>query len=105
MCSSSLDSVMSAADRRHKHSRLSEASLARLGLPAHPDLLSLRVCASCQACLTQLACCTKLYRACLQDRTGRTALHWAAESNHIETARTLLDFGIELKTEECMGRC
>jgi ankyrin repeat protein len=40
----------------------------------------------------------------VQDRTNRTALHWAAESNHVETARTLLDFGIDLKAQECMGR-
>jgi hypothetical protein len=67
----------------------------------HSDLLSLGV----HTTSGLLSCFAPWYCACLQDRTGRTALHWAAESNHVETARTLLDFGIDLKTEECMGRC
>lgn len=42
---------------------------------------------------------------CAQDRTGRSALHWAAESDHADTVRTLLDFNIDYKAEDCMGRC
>lgn len=36
---------------------------------------------------------------------GRSALHWAAESDHVDTVRTLLDFNIDYKAQDCMGRC
>eukprot|EP00775_Hariotina_reticulata_P002654 gene2655-2953_t len=39
-----------------------------------------------------------------QDKTGRTALHWAAESNQLEAAKTLIDFGINLHALDSMGR-
>jgi hypothetical protein len=42
---------------------------------------------------------------CLQDKTGRTALHWAAECNQIEAAQTLIDYGCNVKALEGMGRC
>lgn len=40
----------------------------------------------------------------LQDRTGRTALHWAAECNQVEAAKTLLEYGADVRAQECMGR-
>jgi hypothetical protein len=40
----------------------------------------------------------------LQDKTGRTALHWAAECNQIEAAQTLIDYGCNVKALEGMGR-
>jgi ankyrin repeat protein len=40
----------------------------------------------------------------LQDKTGRSALHWAAESNQLEAAKTLIDFGINLLAMDSMGR-
>ncbi|KAI8467738.1 MAG: ankyrin repeat-containing domain protein [Monoraphidium minutum] len=39
-----------------------------------------------------------------RDRLMRTALHWAAEMGHHDTAKTLLDFGVELTTLDCTGR-
>eukprot|EP00879_Flechtneria_rotunda_P004851 GHRR01005125.1.p1 GENE.GHRR01005125.1~~GHRR01005125.1.p1 ORF type:complete len:196 (+),score=77.08 GHRR01005125.1:170-757(+) len=39
-----------------------------------------------------------------QDKTGRTALHWAAECNQVEAAKTLIDYGCEVQKLECMGR-
>ncbi|KIY92912.1 hypothetical protein MNEG_15050 [Monoraphidium neglectum] len=40
-----------------------------------------------------------------RDRLMRTALHWAAEMGHHETAKTLLDFGVDVRTSDCTGRC
>jgi hypothetical protein len=52
-----------------------------------------------------LCCCLCCCASCLQDRTGRTALHWAAECNQIEAAQTLIDYGCNIKALEGMGRC
>ena len=30
---------------------------------------------------------------CAQDKTGRTALHWACDAGHMEVARRLLEYG------------
>lgn len=40
----------------------------------------------------------------LQDKLQRTALHWAAELNHIEAAEALLDYGCDPLAVECNGR-
>ncbi|WIA13754.1 hypothetical protein OEZ85_007304 [Tetradesmus obliquus] len=40
----------------------------------------------------------------MTDKTGRTALHWAAECNQIEAAQTLIDYGCNVKALEGMGR-
>eukprot|EP00882_Tetradesmus_deserticola_P006660 GHRQ01007013.1.p1 GENE.GHRQ01007013.1~~GHRQ01007013.1.p1 ORF type:complete len:195 (+),score=75.21 GHRQ01007013.1:144-728(+) len=40
----------------------------------------------------------------MTDRTGRTALHWAAECNQIEAAQTLIDYGCNSSALEGMGR-
>lgn len=39
-----------------------------------------------------------------RDKNQRTALHWAAEMNHIEVAEALLDYGIDPAATECNGR-
>mmetsp|Transcript_915 Transcript_915/g.2452 ORF Transcript_915/g.2452 Transcript_915/m.2452 type:complete len:171 (-) Transcript_915:571-1083(-) len=39
-----------------------------------------------------------------RDNLQRTALHWAAEMGHIETAQALLDFGADVDAAECNGR-
>eukprot|EP01026_Neomeris_dumetosa_P062159 TRINITY_DN58740_c0_g1_i2.p2 TRINITY_DN58740_c0_g1~~TRINITY_DN58740_c0_g1_i2.p2 ORF type:complete len:174 (-),score=39.69 TRINITY_DN58740_c0_g1_i2:205-726(-) len=39
-----------------------------------------------------------------RDHYGRTALHWAAEVGHIETAEALLDLGGDLSAVENSGR-
>ncbi|WIA33907.1 hypothetical protein OEZ86_007006 [Tetradesmus obliquus] len=40
----------------------------------------------------------------MTDKTGRTALHWAAECNQIDAAQTLIDYGCNVKALEGMGR-
>lgn len=39
-----------------------------------------------------------------QDNLQRTALHWAAEMGHAETAKALMDFGADVDAAECNGR-
>ncbi|MEW5306548.1 MAG: hypothetical protein WDW36_009004 [Sanguina aurantia] len=39
-----------------------------------------------------------------RDRLNRTALHWAAEMGHLQTAEVLLDYGCDVAALECNGR-
>lgn len=39
-----------------------------------------------------------------QDKFNRTALHWAAEMGHLDTADVLLDYGCDVAALECNGR-
>lgn len=56
------------------------------------------------AVVRRKCCCVWRWLWCLQDKTGRTALHWAAECNQIEAAQTLIDYGCNVKALEGMGR-
>lgn len=40
----------------------------------------------------------------LQDKFDRSALHWAAETNSIECAEALMDYGCDPGVTECNGR-